>query len=221
MYDGMRATDASAALYFLFVVIVGNYVVLNLFLAILLEQFSSGDADEEQSKLQDAASTAADEQSTIGCQCTSVDAMEVKRSESSFQKFRPLHESITGRASRDIRTNSISRRVSRIFLPDDVDWSTISSMLEGHSLYIFGPRHPVRIFLARIVWHKRFEQLIITLIMLSSIVLAIDAPTLDPSSRLKATLVRPLTSKLCFVTIISCLLCMLHAGPQVVSLTRA
>jgi Ion transport protein len=45
MYDGMRSTSPASAIYFLFIVIIGNYVVLNLFLAILLDQFSGGDGD--------------------------------------------------------------------------------------------------------------------------------------------------------------------------------
>jgi Ion transport protein len=44
MYDGMRTTQPVAALYFLFIFIIGNYVMLNLFLAILLDQFAAGDA---------------------------------------------------------------------------------------------------------------------------------------------------------------------------------
>lgn len=46
MYDGMRATNSAAALYFLSIVIIGNYVVLNLFLAILLDKFAGGNEDE-------------------------------------------------------------------------------------------------------------------------------------------------------------------------------
>lgn len=47
MYDGMRATNSAAALYFLSIVIIGNYVVLNLFLAILLDKFAGGNEDED------------------------------------------------------------------------------------------------------------------------------------------------------------------------------
>lgn len=47
MYDGMRATNPAAALYFLSIVIIGNYVVLNLFLAILLDKFAGGNEDED------------------------------------------------------------------------------------------------------------------------------------------------------------------------------
>jgi hypothetical protein len=41
MYDAMRATSPIAALYFLFVLVCGNWVLLNLFLAILLDNFAS------------------------------------------------------------------------------------------------------------------------------------------------------------------------------------
>jgi hypothetical protein len=47
MYDGMRTTKPYAALYFLFIVIIGNYVVLNLFLAILLDKFATGSEKED------------------------------------------------------------------------------------------------------------------------------------------------------------------------------
>lgn len=47
MYDGMHATNSAAALYFLSIVIIGNYVVLNLFLAILLDKFAGGNEDDE------------------------------------------------------------------------------------------------------------------------------------------------------------------------------
>lgn len=190
MYDGMRATNASAALYFLFIVIIGNYVVLNLFLAILLEQFSSGDKDESQAKGQDASSV---DQSILGCESEFADVLESKEAEPCNKTFRPLHGPIRMESgyTDDVSVASRwSRTVSRILLQDDMDPQVVSSMLEGHSLFIFGPRHPVRIFLARIVWHQKFEQFIITLIVLSSMVLAIDAPNLDPNSRLKATLVR-------------------------------
>ena len=48
MYDGMRTTGTPAAFYFLLIVILGNYVVLNLFLAILLDKFAGGDEDDKR-----------------------------------------------------------------------------------------------------------------------------------------------------------------------------
>lgn len=50
MYDGMRTTNPASAVYFLFIVLIGNYVMLNLFLAILLDKFGGGDVDEVDKK---------------------------------------------------------------------------------------------------------------------------------------------------------------------------
>lgn len=65
-----------------------------------------------------------------------------------------------------------------------------SPQLAGYSLMIFGPRNPLRVFLAKIVWHPRFEHVIIALIICSSIVLAIDSPSVKQGSTLKTVLVR-------------------------------
>jgi hypothetical protein len=44
LYDGMRATHWTAAIYFVTCVTIGNYILLNLFQAILLQNFSSSQA---------------------------------------------------------------------------------------------------------------------------------------------------------------------------------
>eukprot|EP00440_Ansanella_granifera_P074218 gb/GFBE01080540.1/.p1 GENE.gb/GFBE01080540.1/~~gb/GFBE01080540.1/.p1 ORF type:complete len:2396 (+),score=576.99 gb/GFBE01080540.1/:1-7188(+) len=48
MYDAMRATHWTALWYFLFVVVFGNFVILNLFLAILMTNF-----DEQRTQMAD------------------------------------------------------------------------------------------------------------------------------------------------------------------------
>lgn len=189
MYDGMRATNAGAALYFLFIVIIGNYVVLNLFLAILLEQFSSSDKEEDAK----TRASAVDEESVMGHESAMGDAPDTKSGTQGGKNFRPLHQPITMDRSNTVLFGRSSRTFSRLLLQDQMNAADVSSQLEGHSLFIFGPTNPIRICLARIVWHQKFEQLIITLIVLSSIVLAIDAPRLDPNGTLKATLVRTFT----------------------------
>lgn len=62
--------------------------------------------------------------------------------------------------------------------------------LIGRSLMVLGPQNPFRLFLAKIVWHPRFEHIIIVLIFCSSIVLALDSPSVPPDSVLKTILVR-------------------------------
>ena len=54
LYDGMRTKGDAACLYFILLVVIGNYIVLNLFLAILLDNFADMDSSGET-----AAETAA------------------------------------------------------------------------------------------------------------------------------------------------------------------
>jgi hypothetical protein len=71
-------------------------------------------------------------------------------------------------------------------LPESQDEET----LEGRSLCIFGPSNTFRKWLAYVIWHPRFEQGIIFLILFSSVTLALDAPGLDPHGKTKRFLVR-------------------------------
>ena len=49
MYSGIENTGWFAVLYFLSLIIIGNFVLFNLFLAILLQGFeSTGEDDEEK-----------------------------------------------------------------------------------------------------------------------------------------------------------------------------
>ena len=40
LYDGMRSLSSWAALYFIFLMIIGNYILFNLLVAILVEGFA-------------------------------------------------------------------------------------------------------------------------------------------------------------------------------------
>lgn len=75
-------------------------------------------------------------------------------------------------------------------MPEEEHEPTPLPTLNGRSLMLFGPTNPLRMFLARIVWHPRFEHIIIALIICSSIVLAIDSPSVQQGSTLKTVLVR-------------------------------
>ncbi len=48
MYNGIRAQGPAASLFFILVIVVGQYMVLNLFLAVLLSNFDDGDEEEEE-----------------------------------------------------------------------------------------------------------------------------------------------------------------------------
>ena len=48
MYDAVRATGYGAAFYFIALILMGNVILLNLFLAILLGNFTESEPDEER-----------------------------------------------------------------------------------------------------------------------------------------------------------------------------
>jgi hypothetical protein len=54
--------------------------------------------------------------------------------------------------------------------------------IDGTSLYIFVPKHCVRSFCVKVVTHRYFDPVILVLIIISSILLAIDNPLDDPDS---------------------------------------
>ena len=59
-----------------------------------------------------------------------------------------------------------------------------SFSLTGKSLGIFGPNNPFRRLLMRLVLHPQFDQVIILVIILSSVLMAIDSPLNDPNGSL-------------------------------------
>ena len=54
MYDGIRGSDSSAnwgaVCYFMGLVIIGDFIVLNLFIAILLGNFENADDEEDEGR---------------------------------------------------------------------------------------------------------------------------------------------------------------------------
>jgi hypothetical protein len=54
----------------------------------------------------------------------------------------------------------------------------------GPTFFLFSPTHPLRVLCARLVTHPHFIQATLLLIALSSLLLALDNPLLDPQSLL-------------------------------------
>lgn len=54
----------------------------------------------------------------------------------------------------------------------------------GSTLFLFSPAHPLRALCAHVATHPHFVNAVLFLIALSSVLLALDNPLLDPSSTL-------------------------------------
>ena len=148
MYDGMRSTGSLSCIYFLLLFILGNYIILNLFLAILLDNFGGGEEDEEGEdgeEEEEGEKEAEKEEAGAG---------------STGQEKEKLGEGGAADASAASETSS----------DGGPEYS------QGKSLWLFAPDNKIRQFMIRTVTHKRFEAFIISLIVISSILLAIDSP---------------------------------------------
>ena len=64
----------------------------------------------------------------------------------------------------------------------------IDTKLTGKSLYCLGPESKIRQFFVRLVTHKYFDPFIMTLIFISTILMAVDSPLNDPDSTLSQVL---------------------------------
>lgn len=51
MYDGVRATSMWSTLYFVALIVIGDFMILNLFVAILLSNFSNPKTDDDDNEV--------------------------------------------------------------------------------------------------------------------------------------------------------------------------
>jgi hypothetical protein len=167
LYDGMRS-DAGpfSALYFIAWIFIGNFVLLNLFLAILLENFSedskqhSEDADEEDDKLNSNEDLLESLKRQLG-------AMSMKKEKQEAQRIRKImEESPEQSIDFDMTASSQMKATKNRPLYDGIECE--------RSYYIFAKSSVFRILMNKISVSSRFESVILTLIVLSSMKLVYD-----------------------------------------------
>mmetsp|Transcript_11321 Transcript_11321/g.26831 ORF Transcript_11321/g.26831 Transcript_11321/m.26831 type:complete len:1216 (+) Transcript_11321:1-3648(+) len=174
MYDGMRSAGTFAVSYFVFLLIVGNYVLLNLFLAILLDNFSSSpDLDSSKGSVDGSVRIAADgecEQAQPLAPGADVEEGPASSRPGGEQTDDPANIIKAVTTNRSLRARN-SGGTGNSGMP------RVNELTE-RSLFVFAKDNPVRVFLNRIVSHRYFEYTIIALILFSSICLALDSAEL-------------------------------------------
>ncbi len=148
-------------LYFVLLVLVGCYIIMNLFVAILVNAFADDEDDPPPSRRNSAEGPISPR---------SIAALRSPRGQGSPRGLRSPRGSTVAPQAADTKSP-----VSRAW-PHD------------YSLYLFGPRDRVRVCCQRLVEHDRFDQFIILAILASSLCLAFDVPRLDQSTELAAVL---------------------------------
>ena len=182
MYDCRRSTGGASIIYTCSLIIVGNYIFMNLFLAILLGNFSEPDEEDSLS----------DESEEVEGESSEVKKISVKSS-----TVVPVLDEVTEKLKNEQEIRSKLKKMSK-----SVEKTTLETLEDGDmsdkitsknndsifplhptkTLYLFGPDNIFRSSCANVISHPKFDSTILCFIVFSSIVLAVDNPLLNPES---------------------------------------
>ena len=181
MYDGMRHTNSWMCVYFIVLVVLGNYIILNLFLAILLDNFGGvgedDDGEGEESvhgKKGSRPSSRAKSLKDGGAGAPSA-IPSIKDEKGNKLKS---YNSMAAWKTEDFvsKKSNLEKLKEQGVDPKHILYGKHVPALKHSSLYIFGPHNPLRLAIAKVIYHKYFEYFIIGVILISSIILAVDGP---------------------------------------------
>uniref|UniRef100_A0A8C4F239 Voltage-dependent L-type calcium channel subunit alpha n=1 Tax=Dicentrarchus labrax TaxID=13489 RepID=A0A8C4F239_DICLA len=165
MYDGIMAYGGPSSsgmivcFYFIILFICGNYILLNVFLAIAVDN------------LADAESLNTDEGDKKGLKDTDTFLLVCKEEEEEIDD--------TAAEEEDPEVPSGPRPV----ISELVKKEKITPIPEGSAFFIFSSTNPFRVFCHRLINHHIFTNLILVFIMLSSASLAAEDPIRNFSAR--------------------------------------
>ncbi|XP_076614524.1 calcium channel, voltage-dependent, L type, alpha 1D subunit, a isoform X2 [Chaetodon auriga] len=163
MYDGIMAYGGPSSsgmivcFYFIILFICGNYILLNVFLAIAVDN------------LADAESLNTDEGDKKGD----------KKDDEKDDKEEEEENDDTAAEEEDPEVPSGPRPV----ISELVKKEKITPIPEGSAFFIFSSTNPLRVFCHRLINHHIFTNLILVFIMLSSVSLAAEDPIRNLSAR--------------------------------------
>ncbi|XP_038553555.1 calcium channel, voltage-dependent, L type, alpha 1D subunit, a [Micropterus salmoides] len=163
MYDGIMAYGGPSSsgmivcFYFIILFICGNYILLNVFLAIAVDN------------LADAESLNTDEGDKKGD----------KKEDDKDDKDEEEDNDDTAAEEEDPEVPSGPRPV----ISELVKKEKITPIPEGSAFFIFSSTNPFRVFCHRLINHHIFTNLILVFIMLSSVSLAAEDPIRNFSAR--------------------------------------
>lgn len=202
---------AKTLLYFIPVVLIGRYLIMNLFIGILLHAFSEEDEEEE-------ATARSESEGNVTCRAASAGLGSGTRGLSTPQlcattpSKSPVCASPMGPAaspdvavSRSAKPNTAQKPSDGSNLVaakdglaagssgDEIVGSAITRDAEprwprDYSMLIFSPRNPVRLLCRYLISLDVFDPLVIFIILASSVCMALDSPLNEPEGKLAITL---------------------------------
>jgi len=159
MYNGIRAAGPGASLYFVSWVFLGNFVLLNLFLAILLDSFNqevNNDTDDFNSTIDNSTTSAG----------TTAQKKLRRRKEEALKIMNEDNDNLSA-------SSELLRKDSNRSKPLYITITCEKSYL------IFTKESPIRIFCCRVTSSEKFEWFILVVIILNAFKLVWDTYLLD------------------------------------------
>uniref|UniRef100_A0A3Q0R0H6 Voltage-dependent L-type calcium channel subunit alpha n=1 Tax=Amphilophus citrinellus TaxID=61819 RepID=A0A3Q0R0H6_AMPCI len=191
MYDGIMAYGGPASsgmvvcIYFIILFICGNYILLNVFLAIAVDNLADAESlntaqkeEEEAKKRRNSANpNIVLRQHTI---------QTVKKPEDFIDKtdlygnlyFPVCDDGTDNEDLPDVPSGPRPQRLSELTIKEKVP-----PIPEGSAFFIFSSTNPFRVFCHKLINHQIFTNLILVFIMLSSVSLAAEDPIRNFSAR--------------------------------------
>lgn len=194
MYDCWRSTGAGAAIYFISLICLGDWITMNLFLAILLGNFEN---------IEELASPAAVKRlsgSMRGSFRNLVEAVQtsnrnLRRGSNSTSQVVPVTDEMNAENTleRLSQNAGLTKMASfrkkpgsdRDLLTPTIDEVVPDQLVDdppNKSLFLFGVHSEPRRTAIKVTEHAIFNNTILALICISSVLLAIDNPLYDPDS---------------------------------------
>lgn len=163
-YEYTRINSPASVFYFITTGIIFNLLLLNLFLALFMEHFFE---DEEKDKMEEEENKNLEYAKS-----------KKKLKEAMGEKNKgPKIETMMGIMKQFSFIKTIKTHSQTFIVPSK---GKAKVALEGFSFEIFGPDHPVRLFVSKVVRHKYFNYFVYTVIATNTIALTFHTPLLPP-----------------------------------------
>uniref|UniRef100_A0A3Q3SIJ0 Voltage-dependent L-type calcium channel subunit alpha n=1 Tax=Mastacembelus armatus TaxID=205130 RepID=A0A3Q3SIJ0_9TELE len=185
MYDGIMAYGGPASsgmvvcIYFIILFICGNYILLNVFLAIAVDNLADAESLNTAQKEEEEAKKRRNSKAKPECY------VQIP-AEGLLEENKQLYPSIDSPAGDDYYDNE-DPEVPPGPRPQRLSELTIKEKTppipEGSAFFIFSSTNPFRVFCHKLINHQIFTNLILVFIMLSSVSLAAEDPIRNFSAR--------------------------------------
>uniref|UniRef100_A0A8B9VL38 Voltage-dependent L-type calcium channel subunit alpha n=1 Tax=Anas zonorhyncha TaxID=75864 RepID=A0A8B9VL38_9AVES len=182
MYDGIMAYGGPSSsgmivcIYFIILFICGNYILLNVFLAIAVDNLADAESLNTAQK-EEAEEKERKKNAQLFCFLVSFIHKE-KGEDEDKDPYPPCEDEEDEEEEPEVPAGPRPRRISELNMKEK-----ITPIPEGSAFFIFSSTNPIRVGCHRLINHHIFTNLILVFIMLSSVSLAAEDPIRSHSFR--------------------------------------